>query len=78
MQMHESKLETWIQQLSNSKPYRITLKKGQGFHEVLFWYGEYHFHDKLTPNDMNDELKCQKKVLDMCRMFEQNIHLKVF
>lgn len=73
-----SKFTAWIKGLENSKPYRIMIKNGQGFYELLFWYGEYHYTEKLWAKDMEDELECQKKVLDICRKFESNIKLKVF
>ena len=77
MKMTERSLTDWINKLSASKPYRITLKKGHGFYDILFWYSEYHFNQRLMPTDLNDELKCQKKVLDLCSLFEKNIHLKI-
>jgi hypothetical protein len=78
MKTNEQKLSIWVQQLANTKPYRMVLKKGQGFYEVVFYYLEYHYNDRIALSDMNDELKCQKKILDMCATFERNFKLKVF
>ena len=78
MKMTYEKLNSWIMQLANTKPYRMTLKNGNGFYEIVFLYNEYHYTDKLNFNDLEDELTCQKKVLKMCQIFEQNIKLLVF
>lgn len=78
MKMTYEKLNSWIMQLANTKPYRMTLKNGNGFYEIVFLYNEYHYTDKLNFNDLEDELACQKKVLKMCQIFEQNIKLLVF
>ena len=66
-------LRDWIRKLGESKPYRISLKNGIGFYEVIFLYGDYHFNERLYPNDLKDELECQKKILKMCSIFENNI-----
>ena len=71
-------LTTWLKGLENSKPYRIMIKNGQGFYELLFWYGDYHFTDRLTAKDLENDLECQKKILNLCQIFEKNIKLKVF
>jgi len=71
-------LTSWIRSLEKSKPYRIMIKNGQGFYEILFWYADYHYNDRLLFQDMEDELKCQKKILDMCSVFEKNMKLKIF
>ena len=71
-------LTTWLKGLENSKPYRIMIKNGQGFYELLFWYGDYHYTDRLYAQDMENELDCQKKILNMCSVFEKNVKLKVF
>lgn len=73
-----SSLTCWIRSLSNSKPYRIMIKNGIGFYEIVFLYENYHFCDRLMPKDMENELLCQKKILNMCAKFEKNIKLKVF
>lgn len=78
MKMTFTSLTTWIRTLEKNKPYRIMLKNGTGFYELLFWYGDYHYANKLTIKDMEDELECQKKILNMCFVFEQNMKLKVF
>ena len=54
------------------------IKNGIGFYEIVFLYENYHFCDRLMSKDMEDELLCQKKILDMCSKFEKNIKLKVF
>jgi hypothetical protein len=73
-----SKFTSWLKGLENSKPYRIMIKNGAGFYELLFWYGDYHFTEKITVKDLEDELECQKKVLNLCSLFEKNMKLKVF
>ena len=78
MKMTITALNTWLRGLENSKPYRIMLKNGAGFYELLFWYGDYHYNDRLTVKDLEDELECQKKILNMCSVFEKNMKLKVF
>ena len=78
MKMTITALNTWLRGLENSKPYRIMLKNGAGFYELLFWYGDYHSNDRLTVKDLEDELECQKKILNMCSVFEKNMKLKVF
>ena len=78
MKMSMTNLNDWIRKLSQTKPYRIMVKNGLGSYEILFLYGEYHYTDKLYAKDMEDELKCQKKVLEMCSTFEHNFKLKIF
>lgn len=78
MKMTYEKLNTWFINLSKTKPYRMTLKNGHGFYEVVFLYNEYHYSGRVTPNDMEDEIKCQKKILSLCMDFERNIKLRVF
>lgn len=78
MKMTIDNLENWIRKLAETKPYRMVLKNGVGFYEVVFLYNEYHFADKLYTKDMEDELTCQKKVLTMCSKFENNIKLRTF
>lgn len=73
-----SKFTSWLKGLENSKPYRIMIKNGAGFYELLFWYGDYHFTERITVKDLEDELECQKKVLNLCSLFEKNMKLKVF
>lgn len=71
-------LENWIRKLSETKPYKMVLKNGAGFYEIVFLYAEYHYSDKIYTKDMEDELTCQKKVLAMCSKFESNIKIKTF
>ena len=78
MQMSFTTLSTWIRNLEGSKPYRIMLKNGAGFYEILFWYGDYHYADRIMAQDLANELECQKKILNMCSVFEKNMKLKVF
>lgn len=78
MKMTINNLENWIKKLAETKPYRMILKNGLGFYEVVFLYNEYHFTDKLYTKDMEDELTCQKKILAMCSKFENNIKLRTF
>ena len=73
-----SKFTSWLKGLENSKPYRIMIKNGAGFYELLFWYSDYHFTERITVKDLEDELECQKKVLNLCSLFEKNMKLKVF
>jgi hypothetical protein len=54
------------------------IKNGKGFYEVLFLYTDYHYTDRLYMKDLDDELTCQKKVLEMCSTFENNFKLRVF
>ena len=72
------KLNSWIMNLANTKPYRLTMKNGQGFYEIVFLYNEYHYSDRIFPKDLEDELECQKKILNMCSVFEKNVKLKIF
>lgn len=78
MKMTITKLNDWVRKLANTKPYRIMVKNGVGFYEVLFLYGDYHYNDRLYMQDMDDELNCQKKVLTMCSTFEHNFKLRTF
>ena len=78
MKYSEVQLRTWIGELAKSKPYRITLKNGKGFYELMFMYGDYHYSNRIYPNDMNDERTLQSKVLGMCRTFECNFKPKIF
>ena len=78
MKMTYDNLNSWVIKLSKIKPYRITLKSGHGFYEIWFLYNEYHHCVRILPNDMEDEIKCQKKILFMCMEFEKNIKLRVF
>ena len=78
MKMTASGLVSWVGKLANTKPYRITVKNGSGFYEIVFLYGEWHYSDRLSPKDLEDELECQKLILGMCQVFERNIHLRVF
>ena len=78
MKMTITKLNDWIRKLAETKPYRIMVKNGIGFYEVLFLYGDYHYTDRLYMQDMDDELNCQKKVLAMCSTFEHNFKLRTF
>lgn len=71
-------LFSWIKDLEQTKPYRIVVKNGIGFSEILFLYGDYHYSDKIYNNEFEDSLECQKKVLDMCRTFESNMKLRSF
>lgn len=78
MKMTFEKLDKWLIELGKTKPYRIVLKNGRGFYELMLLYEEYHFIERIYPHDMEDELGCQKKVLDACYRFECNIKVKVF
>jgi hypothetical protein len=78
MRMSIENLENWIRKLSQTKPYRLMIKNGKGFYEIVFLYNEYHYSDKIYFKDMEDELLCQKKVLSMCSFFEENFKLRVF
>lgn len=78
MKMSITKLEDWVRKLAKTKPYRIMIKNGKGFYEVLFLYTDYHYTDRLYMKDLDDELTCQKKVLEMCSTFENNFKLRVF
>ena len=71
-------LNSWVRNLSNSKPYRILMKNGQGFYEIMFLYGEYHYVDRVMATELNNELECQKHILNMCATFEKNFKLQVF
>ena len=66
----EVELESWIKRLGSSKPYRIVMKNGQGFHEVWFFYREWHYVVRISGEDMMSSLKCQKKILEACSLFE--------
>jgi len=72
------KLKDWVSKLAKTKPYRVMVKNGSGFYEIVFLYGEYHYTDRIYAKDMEDELNCQKKILEMCLTFEQNFKLRVF
>jgi hypothetical protein len=78
MKMTYGNLSNWIRKLAVTKPYRILLKNGHGFYEVEFLCNEWHHSDKIYPTDMEDEIKCQKKVLGMCMEFEKNIRIPRF
>ena len=78
MKVNEVNLNSWIMRLAETKPYRIVMKNGKGFYEIIFLYNEYHYADKIYLQDLEDELNCQKKILGMCSIFEQNMKLKVF
>jgi hypothetical protein len=78
MKTDSVKLNSWVMSLSNTKPYRVSMKNGKGFFEIIFLYGDYHYSDKLYVKELEDELNCQKKILNMCSVFENNIKLKVF
>ena len=47
MKMTIVKLNDWVRKLAETKPYRIMVKNGIGFYEVLFLYGDYHYTDGL-------------------------------
>lgn len=76
--MTYDKLNTWIINLGKTKPYRIMLKNGMGFYELVFLYHDFHHSEKIYQNDMKDDLVCQRKILEMCLIFEKNIKLRVF
>ena len=78
MKMTIIKLNDWVRKLEETKPYRIMIKNGIGFYEILFLYGDYHYSDKIYPKDLDDELNCQKKILSMCVAFERNMKLRIF
>lgn len=78
MSMTIVNLENWIRKLSQTKPYRLMIKNGLGFYEIVFLYGDYHYTDKIYLKDMEDELTCQKKILNMCSTFEKNFKLRTF
>jgi len=78
MKMTIDKLTNWVRKLAETKPYKISVKNGSGFYEIVFLYGEWHYSDRLSPKDLENELECQKLVLGMCQVFERNIHLRVF
>lgn len=78
MAMNYDSLNTWIKKLNNTKPYRMVLKNGNGFYEVVFLYNQYHYSDKLLLRDMDNEIECQKKILNMCNVFEKNFKLLRF
>ena len=78
MKMTITKLNDWVRKLAETKPYRIMIKNGVGFYEILFLYTDYHYTDRLYVQDMDDELTCQKKILTMCSTFEKNIKLRTF
>ena len=69
---------SWIISLGNSKPYKIMLKNGAGFYQLIFLYDSYHYSDEISFDDLKNQIECQKKVLKMCAVFEQNIKLKKF
>lgn len=72
-QMSILKLESWIRGLERTKPYRIMLKNGLGFYEILLIHNQYHSFDRIWAKDMEDENECQKKILQMCINFENHI-----
>ena len=72
------KLNSWIMSLANTKPYRLIMKNGVGFYEIVFLYNEYHYSDRIFPKDLENELECQKKILNMCSVFEKNMKPRVF
>jgi hypothetical protein len=76
--INSNELLSWVNRLANTKPYRIVMKNGQGFYEIMFLYNEYHYNDRIFPKDMEDETKCRSKIMDMCSKFEQNIKLRAF
>lgn len=76
--MNYEKLNTWVKQLENSKPYRIVMKNGRGFYDFTFLYGDYHYNEKLNCSELDNDIECQKKILKMCTKFEQNMKLRVF
>lgn len=78
MKMTITKLNDWVRKLAETKPYRIMIKNGIGFYEVLFLYDDYHYTDRLYAKDLDEELKCQKKILNMCITFENNFKLRSF
>lgn len=78
MQTNFLKLNSWIKQLESTKPYRINIQNGNGFYEITFWYDTYHFSDRLSVHELEDELNCQKRILNMCSIFERNIKIKTF
>lgn len=78
MKMTFVKLNDWMRKLAETKPYRLMVKNGAGFYEILFLYGDYHYTDRIYTKDMEDELNCQKKILEMCSTFEHNFKLRIF
>lgn len=78
MKMTFIKLNDWVRKLAETKPYRLMVKNGAGFYEILFLYGDYHYTDRIYTKDMEDELNCQKKILKMCSTFEHNFKLRIF
>lgn len=72
MKMTYEKLNKWINGLAKTKFYTISLKNGRGFYEIMYLYHDYHHIERIYPHDMEDELKCQKKILDSCIKFERN------
>lgn len=78
MKTDSIKLNSWVMKLAETKPYRITMKNGSGFYELVFLYNQYHYNDRIYLKDLEDELVCQKKILDMCSVFEKNIKLRIF
>lgn len=78
MKMTLTSMTDWVRKLSETKPYRMMVKNGAGFYEIMFLYNEYHYSDRIFTKDMEDELICQKKILEMCSVFESNIKLRSF
>ena len=78
MKTNAIKLNTWVSELAKTKPYRLSMKNGQGFYELIFLYNEYHYSDRIFPKDLENELECQKKILNMCSVFEKNMKPRVF
>lgn len=76
--MDYNSLSTWIKKLNNTKPYRMILKNGNGFYEIVFLYNQYHYSDRITIKDTENELECQRKILTMCQVFEHNFKLLKF
>ena len=66
----ELELESWIKKLAINKPYRISMKNGRGFYEIWFFYREWHHVIRINADDMMSSLKCQKKILEACSLFE--------
>lgn len=78
MQTNYTKLNSWIKKLESTKPYRINIQNGNGFYEITFLYDNYHFSDRLSVHELENEINCQKRILNMCSIFERNVKIKVF
>jgi hypothetical protein len=76
--MNYIELNSWVKRLENTKPYKIVLKTNGGAYELVFLYGDYHYKCGISQKDSSDNGVCQKKILDMCSFFEQNIKIKTF